>query len=77
LVPILQSNTSLPLAIRTTTQTNPTNLNALSYTNTAILAQFAKMPCKAEGLVLTVDPNVIHKVDTQNAQNLFNMWTGK
>ena len=36
------------------------------------------MPCsKAEGLVLTVDPNVIHKVDTHNAQNLFNMWTGK
>lgn len=35
------------------------------------------MPCKAEGLVLTVDPNVIHKVDTHNAQNLFSMWTGK
>ncbi|KAI1867288.1 hypothetical protein JX265_000875 [Neoarthrinium moseri] len=33
------------------------------------------MPCKAEGLVLTVDPNVIHKVDTQSAQNLFSMWT--
>ncbi|KAH8666652.1 hypothetical protein BX600DRAFT_277043 [Xylariales sp. PMI_506] len=33
------------------------------------------MPCKAEGLVLTVDPNVIHKVDTQNPQNLFSMWT--
>ncbi|ORY62537.1 uncharacterized protein BCR38DRAFT_242140 [Pseudomassariella vexata] len=33
------------------------------------------MPCKAEGLVLTVDPNVIHKVDTNNAQNLFSMWT--
>ncbi|KAI0133641.1 hypothetical protein BJ170DRAFT_590658 [Xylariales sp. AK1849] len=33
------------------------------------------MPSKAEGLVLTVDPNVIHKVDTQNAQNLFSMWT--
>ena len=23
-----------------------------------------------------MDPNVIHKVDTANAQNLFNMWTG-
>ncbi|KAI0003607.1 DUF1752-domain-containing protein [Xylariaceae sp. FL0662B] len=33
------------------------------------------MPCKAEGLVLTVDPNVIHKVDTHNPQNLFSMWT--
>ncbi|RYP64616.1 hypothetical protein DL769_006616 [Monosporascus sp. CRB-8-3] len=33
------------------------------------------MPCKSEGLVLTVDPNVIHKVDTHNAQNLFSMWT--
>ncbi|KAI1380368.1 DUF1752-domain-containing protein [Hypoxylon crocopeplum] len=33
------------------------------------------MPCKAEGLVLTVDPNVIHKVDTNNPQNLFSMWT--
>ncbi|KAI5866259.1 DUF1752-domain-containing protein [Durotheca rogersii] len=33
------------------------------------------MPGKAEGLVLTVDPNVIHKVDTNNAQNLFSMWT--
>ncbi|KAI1814889.1 DUF1752-domain-containing protein [Poronia punctata] len=33
------------------------------------------MPGKAEGLVLTVDPNVIHKVDTNNPQNLFSMWT--
>ncbi|KAI6088678.1 DUF1752-domain-containing protein [Hypoxylon rubiginosum] len=33
------------------------------------------MPTKAEGLVLTVDPNVIHKVDTNNPQNLFSMWT--
>ncbi|KAI0169018.1 DUF1752-domain-containing protein [Hypoxylon sp. FL1284] len=33
------------------------------------------MPFKAEGLVLTVDPNVIHKVDTNNPQNLFSMWT--
>ncbi|KAI1078075.1 DUF1752-domain-containing protein [Whalleya microplaca] len=33
------------------------------------------MPCKADGLVLTVDPNVIHKVDTHNPQNLFSMWT--
>ncbi|KAH7027918.1 uncharacterized protein B0I36DRAFT_375562 [Microdochium trichocladiopsis] len=33
------------------------------------------MPCKAEGLVLTVDPNLIHKVDTNNAENLFSMWT--
>ncbi|KAI1211286.1 DUF1752-domain-containing protein [Annulohypoxylon truncatum] len=33
------------------------------------------MPYKAEGLVLTVDPNVIHKVDTNNPQNLFSMWT--
>ncbi|KAK8096394.1 uncharacterized protein PG998_014262 [Apiospora kogelbergensis] len=32
------------------------------------------MPGRPEGLVLTVDPNVIHKVDTANAQNLFNMW---
>ncbi len=34
------------------------------------------MPGKAEGLVLTVDPNVIHKVDTNNPHNLFSMWTG-
>jgi hypothetical protein len=34
-----------------------------------------KMPCKAEGLVLTVDPNVIHKVDTNNPENLYSMWT--
>ncbi|KAK7928812.1 hypothetical protein PG985_005810 [Apiospora marii] len=34
------------------------------------------MPGRPEGLVLTVDPNVIHYVDTANAQNLFNMWTG-
>ncbi|KAI1741780.1 DUF1752-domain-containing protein [Xylaria scruposa] len=33
------------------------------------------MPGKAEGLVLTVDPNVIHKVDTNNPHNLFSMWT--
>ncbi|KAK8009774.1 hypothetical protein PG989_000707 [Apiospora arundinis] len=33
------------------------------------------MPGRPEGLVLTVDPSVIHKVDTANAQNLFNMWT--
>ncbi|KAI8950287.1 DUF1752-domain-containing protein [Xylaria longipes] len=33
------------------------------------------MPSKAEGLVLTVDPNVIHKVDTNNPHNLFSMWT--
>ncbi|KAI1265334.1 DUF1752-domain-containing protein [Xylariaceae sp. FL1019] len=33
------------------------------------------MPGKAEGLVLTVDPNVIHKVDTHNPQNLYSMWT--
>ncbi|KAK8872310.1 DUF1752-domain-containing protein [Apiospora arundinis] len=32
------------------------------------------MPGRPEGLVLTVDPNVIHKVDTANAQNFFNMW---
>ncbi|KAK7972454.1 hypothetical protein PG988_006588 [Apiospora saccharicola] len=33
------------------------------------------MPGRPEGFVLIVDPNVIHKVDTANAQNLFNMWT--
>ncbi|RWA11261.1 hypothetical protein EKO27_g3824 [Xylaria grammica] len=33
------------------------------------------MPGKAQGLVLTVDPNVIHKVDTNNPHNLFSMWT--
>ncbi|KAI1499535.1 hypothetical protein F5X99DRAFT_411036 [Biscogniauxia marginata] len=33
------------------------------------------MPSTPEGLVLTVDPNVIHKVDTNNPQNLFSMWT--
>ncbi|KAK6860951.1 hypothetical protein PG995_004587 [Apiospora arundinis] len=33
------------------------------------------MPGRPERLVLTVDPNVIHKVDTANAQNFFNMWT--
>ena len=48
-----------------------------TYTNPGdVAAYIATMPCKAEGLVLTVDPNVIHKVDTGNTQNLYSMWTG-
>lgn len=33
------------------------------------------MPLSLETPVLQVDANVIHKVDTTNAQNLFSMWT--
>ncbi|KAF7554567.1 hypothetical protein G7046_g6786 [Stylonectria norvegica] len=33
------------------------------------------MPCRLETHVLTVDANVIHKVDTGNPANLYSMWT--
>ncbi|KAJ2898174.1 hypothetical protein MKZ38_004140 [Zalerion maritima] len=33
------------------------------------------MPVSLETPVLTVDANVIHKIDTGNPQNLFSMWT--
>lgn len=33
------------------------------------------MPSALDAPVLQVDANVIHKVDTSNPQNLFNMWT--
>ncbi|TEA20286.1 Uncharacterized protein C8034_v000181 [Colletotrichum sidae] len=33
------------------------------------------MPYPLSTHVLTVDPNVIHKVDTSNPQNLYSMWT--
>jgi len=33
------------------------------------------MPSSLETPVLTVDANVIHKIDTANPQNLFSMWT--
>ncbi|KAF6834877.1 hypothetical protein CMUS01_05998 [Colletotrichum musicola] len=33
------------------------------------------MPYPLATHVLTVDPNVIHKVDTSNPQNLYSMWT--
>ncbi|KAI0174330.1 hypothetical protein BJ166DRAFT_145349 [Pestalotiopsis sp. NC0098] len=32
------------------------------------------MPSRTEGLVLTVDPHVLHKVDTENPQNFFSIW---
>ncbi|KAK6083736.1 hypothetical protein SCUP234_03595 [Seiridium cupressi] len=32
------------------------------------------MPSKTEGLVLTVDPHVLHKVDTENPENFFSIW---
>lgn len=35
------------------------------------------MPYPLATHVLTVDPNLIHKVDTSNPQNLYSMWTGK
>lgn len=35
------------------------------------------MPHRLDTHVLTVDANVIHKVDTGNPANLYSMWTGK
>lgn len=35
------------------------------------------MPNRLDHLVLTVDANVIHQVDTTNSANLYSMWTGK
>jgi hypothetical protein len=35
------------------------------------------MPYRLDTHVLTVDANVIHKVDTGNPYNLFSMWTGE
>jgi hypothetical protein len=35
------------------------------------------MPTRLDHLVLTVDANVIHQVDTTNSANLYSMWTGK
>ncbi|RKK67882.1 hypothetical protein BFJ69_g14100 [Fusarium oxysporum] len=35
------------------------------------------MPYRLDTHVLTVDANVIHKVDTGNPANLYSMWTGK
>lgn len=37
----------------------------------------ATMPYRLDTHVLTVDANVIHKVDTGNPANLYSMWTGK
>lgn len=37
----------------------------------------AAMPYRLDTHVLTVDANVIHKVDTGNPANLYSMWTGK
>lgn len=34
------------------------------------------MPYRLDTHVLTVDANVIHKVDTGNPANLHSMWTG-
>lgn len=71
-----------PLLIFTPSSIRNETIANITYTSKpadgALTLASATMPCsKAEGLVLTVDPNVIHKVDTHNAQNLFNMWTGK
>lgn len=35
------------------------------------------MPSRTEGLVLTVDPHVLHKVDTENPENFFSIWACK
>jgi hypothetical protein len=37
----------------------------------------AVMPYRLDTHVLTVDANVIHKVDTANPANLYSMWTGE
>lgn len=37
----------------------------------------ADMPYRLDTHVLTVDANVIHKVDTANPANLYSMWTGR
>ncbi|KND88186.1 Uncharacterized protein TOPH_07224, partial [Tolypocladium ophioglossoides CBS 100239] len=38
-------------------------------------SQLAAMPYRLDTHVLTVDANVIHKVDTANPANLYSMWT--
>lgn len=35
------------------------------------------MPHRLDTHVLTVDPNVIHKVDTANLAHLSSIWTGE
>lgn len=35
------------------------------------------MPFPLDAHVLTVDTNILHKVDTSNPQNLYSMWTGE
>lgn len=35
------------------------------------------MPFQLDTPVLTVDKEIIHKVDANNPQNLFSMWTGE
>lgn len=35
------------------------------------------MPFQLDTPVLTVDKGIIHKVDANNPQNLFSMWTGE
>jgi hypothetical protein len=35
------------------------------------------MPYGLDAHVLTVDANVLHKVDTGNLDNLFSMWAGE
>lgn len=57
----------------------------LDYTKTsldlftpALISAFTPiMPYRLDTHVLTVDANVIHKVDTGNPANLYSMWTGK
>lgn len=40
-------------------------------------SQSPVMPYRLSTHVLTVDANVIHKVDTANPANLYSMWTGE
>ena len=35
------------------------------------------MPATLDTPVLTIDVDLIHKVDTRNVENLFSMWIGE
>jgi hypothetical protein len=56
------------------------HLHAVSFTSTSLaLAEphNEAMPHRLDTHVLTVDPNVIHKVDTANLAHLSSIWTGE
>ena len=54
-----------------------TDYRGLIRETVATLFDLAVMPNSLGTHVLTVDANVIHKVDTANPANLYSMWTGE